>query len=138
MPSFFFLFNLLLTKFFCYLALFRKLEDLSKVIDQNGLEFDSLPSLNTKEDLNEINDFLTTTLNGFDLPLDLTNSYNSNAQLISLPLNYSTDADANTYLSLDDNNTVDTNVLYPANYPATVNPPVVTSSNLQDSAYLSN
>ncbi|CAI2175628.1 1437_t:CDS:2 [Funneliformis geosporum] len=123
-------------------VLFRKLEDLSKVIDQNGLEFDSLPSLNTKEDFNEINDFFASTLKEIspefilnELTLGLTNSYNSNVQLMPLPLNtYSADADASAYLSLDDNNTVD-NGLYSSNYPTTVNNPVVTSSNLHDGAY---
>ncbi|CAB5216487.1 unnamed protein product [Rhizophagus irregularis] len=72
--------------------LFRKLEDLSKVIDQDGLDFDSLPSLNTKEDFNQINDFLACTMreinndnilneNGFNL-LD---SFDSNSQLIAYP-----------------------------------------------------
>jgi hypothetical protein len=104
------------------------LEDLSKAIEQDGLEFDSLPSLNTKEDFNQINDFFACTMrdinhdnilneNGFDL-LD---SFDSNSQLMSLPLDtFPTDASA--YLNLDDSNSVDTNVLY------SVDPPVVTSS----------
>lgn len=120
-------------------VLFRKLEDLSKVIDQNGLEFDSLPSLNTKEDFNEINDFFANTLKEIspelilnDLALGLDNPYNSNVQLVPLPLNtYPADADANGFLSLDENNTVD-NVLYSSNYPTSVNPPV---SNLHDGAF---
>jgi len=100
--------------------LYRKLEDLSRVIDQDGLEFDSLPSLNSKEDLNQINDFLACTMREInESDFNLLDSFDSNSQLLSLPLDtFSTD----TYLNLDDSNSVDTNVLYP------INPPVVTSS----------
>jgi hypothetical protein len=66
-------------------------------------------------------------LNG--LTLGLPDSYDSNAQLMSLPLNTFSTAGANAYL-LDD-----TNDLYPNNYSTTVNPPVVTSSSLSNSAY---
>jgi len=104
-------------------------------MSQEGLDFDSLPSLSTKEDFSQINDFLACTMreinndqilneNGFDLSLALSDSYDSNAQLMSLPLDtFSTTG--NGYL-LNDNND-----LYPGNY----NPSVVTTDNLPDSAY---
>lgn len=124
--------------------MFRKLEDLSKVIDQDGLDFDSLPSLNTKEDFNQINDFLACTMreinndnilneNGFNL-LD---SFDSNSQLMSLPLDTFSTADASAYLNLDDSNSVDTNVLYPvvtsSAYPSVLSDIPTTTSALYNS-----
>ncbi|GBB95146.1 hypothetical protein RclHR1_02490001 [Rhizophagus clarus] len=98
--------------------LFRKLEDLSKVMDQEGLDFDSLPSLNTKEDFNQINDFLACTMR----EINLLESFDSNSQLMPIHLDTFSTTDASAYLNLDDSNSVDTNVLY------SVNPSVVTSN----------
>ena len=93
----------------------------SKVIDQDGLDFESLPSLNTKEDFNQISNFFASTMREIsDNELDLLNSFDTNTQLMSIPLNTSYSADA--YLNLDDNSSVDTNVLYSDNYSTNVNP----------------
>ncbi|RGB31864.1 hypothetical protein C1646_239670 [Rhizophagus diaphanus] len=108
------------------------------------MDFDSLPSLNTKEDFNQINDFLACTMreinndnilneNGFNL-LD---SFDSNSQLMSLPLDTFSTADASAYLNLDDSNSVDTNVLYPvvtsSAYPSVLSDIPTTTTALYDS-----